>query len=161
MAARGSHGAHLRRIRLARSVPDPRPPERRGHAHPHPAELRALHGRRGTRSPTSRARWVSDPRPDGGRRGPSSLNRLNGGHTMEAHLTDGTIRYREEGSGEPLIFIQGLGVNSELWRNVVPKLVPSYRCIRGDWPLGGHSIPMASHADLSLPGLARLVVALM
>jgi pimeloyl-ACP methyl ester carboxylesterase len=29
--------------------------------------------------------------------------------THEAHLPQGTIRYRDEGTGDPLLFIHGLG----------------------------------------------------
>ena len=40
----------------------------------------------------------------------------------EAHLSQGTIRYREDGTGEPLLFVHGVVVNGELWRKVVPRL---------------------------------------
>ena len=79
----------------------------------------------------------------------------------EVHLPQGTIRYSEHGQGEALVFIHGLALNRTLWRNVVPRLERDYRCIVPDWPLGGHSVPMAPDADLSLPGLAELVVAFM
>jgi pimeloyl-ACP methyl ester carboxylesterase len=58
--------------------------------------------------------------------------------TREARLTQGTIRYREEGIGEPLLFIHGLAVNGDLWRKVVPRLSKDFRCIVPDWPLGSH-----------------------
>jgi pimeloyl-ACP methyl ester carboxylesterase len=80
------------------------------------------------------------------------------GQERELAVPDGTIRYRESGSGEPLIFTHGLGVNGDLWRKVVPRLSKDFRCITPDWPLGSHSVPMAPDADLSLPGLAKLVV---
>ena len=76
----------------------------------------------------------------------------------EAKLRQGTIRYREEGSGEPLLFIHGIVVNADIWRNVVPDLAAEFRCILPDWPLGGHTLPLEPDADLSLPGLAELVV---
>lgn len=78
--------------------------------------------------------------------------------THEVHLPQGTIRYREEGSGEPLLFVHGVVVNGELWRKVVPGLAKDFRCIVPDWPLGAHSVPMAPDADLSPHGLARLIV---
>jgi pimeloyl-ACP methyl ester carboxylesterase len=80
------------------------------------------------------------------------------GQEREATVSKGTIRYRETGRGEPLLFIQGLGVNGDLWRKVVPTLSKDFHCITADWPLGAHSVPMAPDADLSLPGLAKLVV---
>jgi pimeloyl-ACP methyl ester carboxylesterase len=76
----------------------------------------------------------------------------------EVHLSQGTIRYREDGTGEPLLFVHGLGVNGSLWRKVVPSLSKDFRCVVPDWPLGSHEIPMSPDADLSPPGLARLVV---
>jgi pimeloyl-ACP methyl ester carboxylesterase len=75
----------------------------------------------------------------------------------EAKLPQGTIRYREEGSGEPLLFVHGIVVNGAIWRNVVPGLAGEFRCICPDWPLGSHSAPLEPGADMSLPGLARLV----
>lgn len=76
----------------------------------------------------------------------------------EVHLPQGTIRYREDGTGEPLLFVHGVVVNGDLWRKVVPRLSKDFRCIVPDWPLGSHEIPMSADADLSPPGLARLVV---
>jgi pimeloyl-ACP methyl ester carboxylesterase len=48
-------------------------------------------------------------------------------------------------------------VNGLLWRKVAPLLADRYRCIVPDWPLGSHSLPMSSSADLTPPGLARIV----
>ena len=76
----------------------------------------------------------------------------------EVHLPQGTIRYREDGTGEPILFVHGVVVNGDLWRKVVPRLSKDFRCIVPDWPLGSHEIPMSPDADLSPPGLARLVV---
>ena len=76
----------------------------------------------------------------------------------EAHLSQGTIRYREDGSGEPLLFVHGVVVNGTLWDKVVPRLSKDFRCIVPDWPLGSHDVPMSPDADLSPPGLAKLVV---
>jgi len=76
----------------------------------------------------------------------------------EVHLPQGTIRYREDGTGEPLLFVHGLAVNGDLWRKVVPRLSKDFRCIVPDWPLGSHEVPMAADADLSPPGLAQIVV---
>jgi len=76
----------------------------------------------------------------------------------EAHLSQGTIRYREDGNGEPLLFVHGVVVNGDLWRKVVPRLAKDFRCIVPDWPLGSHELPMSPDADLTPPGLAKLVV---
>jgi pimeloyl-ACP methyl ester carboxylesterase len=75
----------------------------------------------------------------------------------EARLSQGTIRYRQTGSGEPIVFAHGLLVNGLLWRKVVPALEGDFRCIVPDLPLGSHQEPMDPDADLSPPGLARTV----
>jgi pimeloyl-ACP methyl ester carboxylesterase len=79
------------------------------------------------------------------------------GETREIALEQGTIRYREQGSGEPIVFVHGFLVNGDLWRNVVPELSKDFRCITPDWPLGSHELPMKPDADLSAPALAGLI----
>ncbi len=76
---------------------------------------------------------------------------------MEVRLPQGTIRYRDEGSGEPLVFLHGLLVNGRLWEDVAERLQPDFRCIVPDLPLGSHEVPMNPDADLSPPGVARIV----
>src|SRR2546423_4845919 len=72
----------------------------------------------------------------------------------------GTIEYRERGSGTPVVFAHGVGVNGDLWRHVVPEVARhGYRCIAPDLPLGGHSIPLSGEPDMSLPGLADILAA--
>jgi pimeloyl-ACP methyl ester carboxylesterase len=80
---------------------------------------------------------------------------------MEVRLPQGTIRYRDSGSGDPLVFVHGLLVNGRLWERVVDRLDPDFRCIVPDLPLGSHRIPMNPDADLSPPGVARLVADLL
>jgi pimeloyl-ACP methyl ester carboxylesterase len=75
----------------------------------------------------------------------------------EVRLPQGTIRYRDTGSGEPIVFIHGLLVNGLLWRKVTPLLDRDFRCIVPDLPLGSHQPPMNADADLSPPGLAAIV----
>jgi pimeloyl-ACP methyl ester carboxylesterase len=74
-------------------------------------------------------------------------------------LSQGTISYREAGSGQPIVFVHGLLVNGRLWERVVPKLSESFRCIVPDWPLGSHRMPMNPDADLSPMGIAATVAA--
>lgn len=85
------------------------------------------------------------------------LHALSDAPYRQVQLTQGTIRYREVGHGEPLVFIHGLLVNGSLWHKVVPLLAPRFRCIVPDLPLGSHTLPMSPTADLSPPGLARLI----
>jgi pimeloyl-ACP methyl ester carboxylesterase len=79
------------------------------------------------------------------------------GDAREVQLPQGTIRYRERGTGEPIVFVHGLLVNGDLWRKVVPELAKDFRCITPDWPLGSHELPMPADADLSPPALASLI----
>jgi pimeloyl-ACP methyl ester carboxylesterase len=79
------------------------------------------------------------------------------GSQREIALEHGTIRYRERGTGEPIVFVHGFLVNGDLWRKVVPALAKDFRCITPDLPLGSHEVPMKDDADLTPPGLARLI----
>jgi pimeloyl-ACP methyl ester carboxylesterase len=80
------------------------------------------------------------------------------GERREVALPQGTIRYRELGSGEPIVFVHGVLVNGDLWRDVAPRLAEAgHRCIVPDLPLGAHEVPVREDADLSPPGLARLI----
>jgi pimeloyl-ACP methyl ester carboxylesterase len=79
------------------------------------------------------------------------------GQQHEVNLPQGTIRYRERGTGEPIVFVHGALVNGDLWRKVVPEVAKDFRCITPDLPLGSHEIPMAPDADLSPPAIARLI----
>jgi pimeloyl-ACP methyl ester carboxylesterase len=75
----------------------------------------------------------------------------------EANLPQGTVRYRELGSGEPIVLVHGFLTNGELWREVAPRLAESFRVIVPDWPLGSHELPMTAGADLTPTGLAKIV----
>ncbi len=75
----------------------------------------------------------------------------------ELQLPQGTIRYRESGSGEPIVLVHGLLTNGELWREVAPRLAGEFRVIVPDWPLGSHRPAMNPGADLSPLGLAAIV----
>jgi pimeloyl-ACP methyl ester carboxylesterase len=75
----------------------------------------------------------------------------------ECRLAQGTIRYRELGSGPPVVLVHGLLVNSLLWADVAEALESDFRVIAPDWPLGSHSQPLAADADLRPPALARLI----
>jgi pimeloyl-ACP methyl ester carboxylesterase len=80
------------------------------------------------------------------------------GERRSIEVPAGTIEYRERGTGRPLVFVHGVGVNGDLWRLVVPDLAAAgYRCIAPDLPLGAHTRPLCPNADMSLPGLARIV----
>lgn len=76
---------------------------------------------------------------------------------LEIRTSAGRIRYSETGAGPALVFVHGLLANGGLWRKVVPRLSDRFRCIVPDWPLGAHRVPMSPDADLSPPGLARVI----
>ena len=75
----------------------------------------------------------------------------------EITLPQGVVRYRDSGSGEPLVFIHGALVDGRLWRKVVAELEPEFRCIVPDLPLGAHEVPLEPGADRSPEGVARLI----
>ncbi|HKN96945.1 MAG TPA: alpha/beta hydrolase [Pseudonocardiaceae bacterium] len=77
-------------------------------------------------------------------------------HTID--LPSGRLDYHERGSGPAVVFVHGLLVNADLWRNVVPAVADAgYRCLAPDWPLGAHRRPMPPSADLSPPGVAAYI----
>jgi pimeloyl-ACP methyl ester carboxylesterase len=75
----------------------------------------------------------------------------------EIKLAQGTIRYRDEGSGDPIVLVHGLLVNGELWRDVAPRLAADFRVITPDWPLGSQELPLNANADTAPPALAKLI----
>jgi pimeloyl-ACP methyl ester carboxylesterase len=72
-------------------------------------------------------------------------------------VSAGTIRYREAGTGPPIVFVHGYLVDGRLWDGVVEALADRYRCIAPDWPLGAHQIAMSPDADLTPPGIATII----
>ena len=78
---------------------------------------------------------------------------------QEVAVTGGRIRYRRMGTGTPLLFVHGVFVNSDLWRNVVPALSEEFDCVVLDLPLGSHSLPMSPDAASAFAQLSRLGVA--
>jgi pimeloyl-ACP methyl ester carboxylesterase len=75
----------------------------------------------------------------------------------EVQLPQGPIRYREAGEGKPVVFVHGFLVDGRLWDGVVDRLSDRCRCIAPDWPIAAHRAPMNPSADLSPPGIARLI----
>ena len=66
-------------------------------------------------------------------------------------IEQGTIHYRDEGEGEPLVFVHGLLVDGRLWRGVTPLLTHSHRCI-----VAGLAARLAPHgADGRAPTARR------
>ncbi len=79
------------------------------------------------------------------------------GPVRKLELPQGTIAYRDVGSGPTLVFVHGILVNGALWRNVVPGLSRRFRCVVPHLPLGGHAHPLRSGSDRSPRGVAQLL----
>ncbi|KQC36732.1 alpha/beta fold hydrolase [Frankia sp. ACN1ag] len=80
----------------------------------------------------------------------------------EIELSTGTIDYEDTGGPGPvLVLLHGLLMDASLWAGPVAELAADHRCVVPTLPLGAHSHPMHPDADLSLPGLARLVAELL
>jgi pimeloyl-ACP methyl ester carboxylesterase len=76
---------------------------------------------------------------------------------QEVKLSQGTLRYRALGNGEPIVFIHGLLVNSLLWEHVADGLAQDFRVIAPDLPLGSNELPLDDGADTSPAALAKLI----
>lgn len=72
-------------------------------------------------------------------------------------LPQGSIQYIEHGQGQPVVFVHGLMVDNKIWQPLPAELGPQLRCILPNWPLGAHSMAMHADADLSVPGVVRLI----
>lgn len=72
-------------------------------------------------------------------------------------LPQGTIRYREAGSGPAIVFAHGYLVDGRLWDGVAAALADRFRCVVPDLPFGAHKVPMPADAALDPPALAKIV----
>ncbi|MDQ3759236.1 MAG: alpha/beta hydrolase, partial [Actinomycetota bacterium] len=78
------------------------------------------------------------------------------GTPREIELSGGRMRVFEAGTGEPIVFVHGALVTPNLWRKLVSRLAPDFRCVTLELPLGSHQIPMPN-ADLSPSGIADMI----
>src|ERR1700747_630385 len=81
------------------------------------------------------------------------MTAFNAKPDREVRLAQGTIRYRELGSGEPVVLVHELVTKGYWWREGAPRLAADFRVIVPDWPLGSQELPLGPHADLSPPAL--------
>ena len=79
--------------------------------------------------------------------GPSRVLELGEGRRIRAHVT---------GDGPPIVFVHGVLVNANLWRNVVARL-DGFKRVTLDLPLGSHLEPLPKDSDVSPPALADLI----
>ncbi|GAB2801934.1 alpha/beta hydrolase [Actinoallomurus bryophytorum] len=76
----------------------------------------------------------------------------------QIELSAGTIDYRDTGGeGPAIVLLHGLMMDVSLWDGPVAELSADHRCVAPTLPLGAHAHAMNADADLSLPGVARLV----
>ncbi|MGY5535461.1 alpha/beta fold hydrolase [Streptomyces sp. C-3] len=76
----------------------------------------------------------------------------------QLELSAGVVDYEDTGGDGPVVvLLHGVAMDASLWDEVVPGLSGEYRCVRPVLPLGGQRRPMRAGADLSVPGVARLV----
>ncbi len=77
----------------------------------------------------------------------------------QIELSAGTIEYEDTGGDGPtLVLLHGLMMDTSLWESVIADLSVDHRCVAPTLPLGAHRHAMHADADLSLRGIARLVV---
>jgi pimeloyl-ACP methyl ester carboxylesterase len=86
---------------------------------------------------------------------------------MEAELSrkvvcvgDARVACYDEGSGPPILLLHGCPFSSFVWRKVVPRLAPHYRCIVPDL-LGLGDTETPANADWSLGAQSAMVLGLL
>jgi pimeloyl-ACP methyl ester carboxylesterase len=76
----------------------------------------------------------------------------------EIELSAGTIEYEDTGGDGPVIvLLHGLMMDASLWDGPIADLSVDHRCLAPTLPLGAHRHAVRADADVSLPGMARLV----
>lgn len=75
----------------------------------------------------------------------------------EIRLSNGTLNYRDSGTGPVVVLIHGLFADGTLWDKVIPELGADRRVIVPDLPLGAHRRAMDPDADLSPAGIASII----
>jgi len=75
----------------------------------------------------------------------------------EVELSAGTLEYEDTGAGPAIVLLHGFLMDASLWAGPAADLATDHRCVVPTLPFGAHRHPMAGEADLSLPGIGRLV----
>ncbi|MER6350370.1 alpha/beta hydrolase [Streptomyces sp. NPDC001634] len=77
-------------------------------------------------------------------------------------LSAGTVEYEDSGGDGPtVVLLHGFMMDASLWAGSISDLSADHRCVAPTLPLGAHRHAMRADADLSLPGMARLVAELL
>ena len=85
---------------------------------------------------------------------------LDGPDVRTVTTTSGAVRVRDTGGdGPPVLLVHSLLLDPDLYAKVVPLLTAQgHRCVVPELPFGAHALPLQPDADLTPPGLARLLV---
>lgn len=67
------------------------------------------------------------------------------------------LAYHDVGDGPALVFVHGLLVNANLWRKLVERLAPDFRCVALDLPLGSHNLPLPAGTSNTVPDVAASI----
>src|SRR5579864_6086262 len=76
------------------------------------------------------------------------------------HVGDTRVAYRDDGAGPPLLLLHGCPFSSFVWRNVLPTLAATHRCLAPAL-LGLGDTETAPGADWSLPAQEQMVLGLL
>lgn len=79
------------------------------------------------------------------------------GEPRTIDLAGRRMRYHDVGAGPTLVFVHGLLVNANLWRKLVERLAPDFRCVVLDLPLGSHTLPLAPGTPNAVPDVAASI----
>jgi pimeloyl-ACP methyl ester carboxylesterase len=79
------------------------------------------------------------------------------GEARVLDLPGGRLAYHDVGEGPTLVFVHGLLVNANLWRKLVERLSPEFRCVVLDLPLGSHVLPLREGTAHGPPAMATLI----
>lgn len=82
---------------------------------------------------------------------------MNASTNKSATLAQGTVTYRDMGTGPVIILVHGLFLSGTIWDKTIERLTSHRRCIVPELPLGAHKVPLNRQADLSLAGVAKLI----
>jgi pimeloyl-ACP methyl ester carboxylesterase len=83
-----------------------------------------------------------------------------GADVRTVDTTFGQVRVRDTGgTGRPVLLVHSLLLDPDLYAALAPLLTArGYRCLVPELPLGAHALALRPDADLSPPGLSRLLV---
>jgi hypothetical protein len=70
---------------------------------------------------------------------PRAISTEDASYRKRVALLDTNIAYVDVGEGDPIVFLHGNPTPSNLWRNIIPYLLPLGRCLAPDYVSMGNS----------------------